>query len=276
MNERVQLSERILSESENRLDDLRSALESEPNLKLGELRRYARLFATSQRNIDWIIEAPDWFEIPSSHTDLACELKPLIKNLLKDAYERISDREGQGSKTKKKVNKEFERTIKPEGNGVLTLSEVNRIDEFIRLLEEAPRINDVDLWERTKQQRLTEIDKAISEGLSYGEARNAPPILNQTEEKFRADLKEINNNIVEQIKIIEHCLPRWFSMGEFPPPYYASRIVVILRKAKEYGRESKFLRAYLTHFRSSLGESRTVELLIQRAEVLGIELPPVS
>lgn len=158
---------------------------------------------------------------------------------------------------------------------MLTPIEIERVDSFIRTLEAAQPVDYMALHRSTREQRLSEIGRMFSDGLTFGEATNGPPILNQPEEEFRAALKSIDNDVTEQIKIIEHCLPRWFTMGDFPPPYYAWRIVVILRKAKEHDRERKFLRAYLINFRSRFGGSRRDEMLIDRAAKMGIELPLV-
>jgi hypothetical protein len=276
MNERVKLCHRMLSEAEKRIDEFNKTLESESRRRTTELRRPLDLIGTSQRDMDWIIENSSLFKLPYACVDQAEELKPIIRNLMKAIYAQITENQTQRSGGKKVSHESHVLAISMEGNGILTLSEVERIDALIMLLEEAPPVDYASLWERTKEQRLSEIDKIFSGGLSFGEVTNAHPILNQPEEDFHSALKAIDNNIIEQIKIVEHYLPRWFSMGEFPPPYYAWRIVVILRKAKEHGREQKFLRAYLINFRSRFGGSRTNEKLVERAEKMGVVLPPVS
>ena len=225
--------------------------------------------------MDWIVDAPSFFDLPSESVAQAKSLKPQIKNMINNINLQISENHYRRSGGKRNTASSQDLTISLEGNGILTPAEINRIDSFIRVLEEAPFVDHMALHERSNEQRRLEIDRMFSGGLSFGEATNAPPILNQPEKEFRAALKAINNDIIEQIKIIEHCLPRWFSIGEFPPPYYASRVVVILRKAKEHGRERNFLRAYLINFRSRFGGSRTDETLIERANDMGIELPPV-
>jgi len=225
--------------------------------------------------MDWIIQTSSWFEFPPNCIGQAQELKPILENLIDSINAQIIKNQNQRSPGKKKRDNRTDLTISLEGNGILTPTEIERIDALIGVLEEAPPVDYVALHKSTEEQRLSEIRKMFSEGLTFGEVTNAPPILNQPEEEFRVALRSIDNDIIEQIKIIEHCLPRWFFMGQFPPPYYAGRIAVILRKAKEYGRERKFLRAYLVNFRSRLGKGRADEWLIERAEKMGIVLPPV-
>ncbi len=225
--------------------------------------------------MDWIVDASSWCDLPSDYVAQAKNLKPQIKSLINNINLQIAENQHRRSGGKRNTGYSQNLTISLEGNGILTPAEINRIDCFIKALEEAPFVDYMALHERTTEQRRSEIDRMFSVGLTFGEATNAPPILNQPEKEFRAALKAIDNDIIEQIKIIEHCLPRWFSMGDFPPPYYAFRIAVILRKAKEHGRERKFLRAYLINFRSRFGGSRCDETLIERAEAMEIELPPV-
>jgi hypothetical protein len=272
MNERRDLACRMLSEAKQRIDEYTLVFLSDSTTNKTQLRRPLDLLRTSYRNMDWITDAPSFFEIPKDYVVEGNKLKPLIKQLIEAINVQITKKRNRRSGGKNNAGYGQDLTINLEGNGILTLAEINRIDSFIRVLEEAPVVDYMALHESAQKQRRSEIDRMFSDGLSFGEATNAPPILNQPEKEFRAALKAINNEIIEQIKIIEHCLPRWFSMGDFPPPYYAFRIAVILRKAKEHGRERKFLRAYLINFRSRFGAK---ERLTERAEDMGIELPPV-
>lgn len=273
MHERTELCLRMLSEAERRINEFSNILEEISRYRTSELRRPLNLMATSQRNMDWITETASWFEFPPECIRKAEELKPALKYIINNINGRIADNKVKLLSDKKNTNHNKNFTISLDGNGILNAAEIDRIDSFIRVLEDSPPVDHMALHESTREQRLSEIDTMFSDGLSFGETTNAPPILNQPEEEFCAALKVIDNNIIEQIKIIEHCLPRWFSMGEFPPPYYAWRIAVILGKAKEYGRERKFLHAYLLNFRSRFGGSRTDERLVERAEKMGIELP---
>lgn len=275
MHERIALCHRMLSEAEQRIREFSNILQSDSRHRTTEIRRPLDLLKTSFRNMDWIIQASSWFEFPPKCIDQVQELKPIIENLIDAINVQIVENQIQRSHGKKKLDNSKNLTVRLEGNGILTPTEIERIDSFIGVLEEAPSVDYVALHKSTKEQRLSENSRMFSEGLSFGEVANAPPILNQPDEEFRVALRSIDNDIIEQIKIIEHCLPRWFSIGEFPPPYYAGRIAVILRKAKEYGRERKFLRAYLVNFRSRLGKGRADERLIERAEKMGIVLPPV-
>ena len=271
MNERVELSRRMLSEAEIRLRDFNAAVSNEERSKITDLRRFARLLETSQRNMQWIIEAPKIFELLPEDISSAHTINKELSNILKIIYGMIYNYSNRKSMRVKETD-ESRWLILKEGRGLLLPDEVCRIDEFIALLDNAPKIDSAALWERSREQRLQEISRMLSEGFTYGEATNAPPILNQSEEDFRAALKAINDNLVEQIKIIEHCLDRWFSFGESPPPYYAWRVAVILRKAKEYGREREFLRVYLKNFQSPL-EGRRDRMLRERAQSLGLEQP---
>ncbi|WP_324260181.1 hypothetical protein U4960_08270 [Altererythrobacter sp. H2] len=274
MNERVELSQRMLAEAEIRLRNFTAAISDKKIPRITDLRRFARLLETSQRNMKWVIEAPQFFNLRHEDVEFAHRMNKELSNLLKTIYGMIYDLPLQRSKRTKNLD-DTQKFINEEGNGLLSQAEVDRIDDLIDLLDKAPKIDAAALWESSREQRSQEISRMLSEGLTYGEATNAPPILNQSEENFRTELKAINNDLVEQIKIIEHCLDRWFSVGEAPPPYYAWRVAVILRKAKEHGREREFLRVYLKNFQS-LFEGRRDRMLRERAQSLGLEPPKHS
>ena len=265
----------MLSEAEQRIKEFEGLLTSSSREKTSQLRRPLILMKTCQRNMDWIIETSSWFSFPPECMQNAKELKSHVSNVINKINDQIYDNQSKKTKHVKSLSQKQDLEIMDGGAGILSGPEIHYVDLFIERLEGLPPVDYVALHESSKKQRLSEMERMLSDGLTFGEATSAHPILNQPYDDFRSSLSAINSNVIEQIKLIEYYLPRWFSMGEFPPPNHAWRIAIILRKAKEYGREHKFLYAYLLNFRSRLGASRKDEMLVERAEHMGIQLPPV-
>jgi hypothetical protein len=112
----------------------------------------------------------------------------------------------------------------------------------------------------------------ISTGVSYGVASEAPDHLTQGEELFQTEMARMNDLVLEQVRIFQQGLDRWFEHGETFAPYYPYRIAVILRKAKRRDLEETFLRAHVQHFRTwTIGGFRYVEIL-ERAAKMGISI----
>lgn len=123
------------------------------------------------------------------------------------------------------------------GDFMLRDEELSRVDNLVEKLNSAPRPDHMALSQQTRAQRDLAFQRMLDEGLSWGgsgEAMGAHPILNQPEANFWMELQSIDNNLGAQLGIIEHYMPKWFSMGEFPPPYYGMRVAIILRKSKEH------------------------------------------
>lgn len=147
------------------------------------------------------------------------------------------------------------------------------IDALIERLAVAEQIDHMALWEQAKEERRANIERMFEEGISWGEAMGAHPILNQSENSFRAELQSIQQNLDAQIDIFGYDLDEYFRTGDHPPPYYPMRIAIILRKQGESDRERRFLSAYFNHFAMKRG-SRTDEKLVERATKLGVYAPP--
>lgn len=87
-------------------------------------------------------------------------------------------------------------------------------------------------------------------------------------------LNDIQNNISVQIKIVDGMFSDWLALGERPAPHYPNRICVILRKAKAFGLELAFLKAYCKHFNASQQPiGVTGEKLLARAIKIGALSP---
>jgi hypothetical protein len=102
-------------------------------------------------------------------------------------------------------------------------------------------------------------------GETYGEATWARGVVSaaRSEEEFRAKLRSVDNNLREQIRIVREGVEDYFRTGMMPAPYYAWRVAVILRKAKEFELEADFLEAFSAHFRKGLG--RRYQQIAERA-----------
>lgn len=143
------------------------------------------------------------------------------------------------------------------------------IDSLIERLETSQQVDHMALWAQARPERLTKIGQILDQGLTWGEAMGAHPILNQSEVSFRAELQSIKQNLAAHIDIFCHDLDGYFRTGDHPPPHYPMRIAIILRKQGQSDRERRFLSAYFKHFATKRG-SRTDEKLVERATKLGV------
>lgn len=125
--------------------------------------------------------------------------------------------------------------------------------------------------EELKCQRDKYLKKAIVlmlNGSNYGQAMGNPSILQQPESEFRREIADASNDLSKLIKLVHVFLDDWFEKGEYPPPYYATRIAILLRKAKRKDLEISFLKSYCKHFRSKT-KSVASRRLTERAEQIG-------
>ncbi|MFA5593242.1 MAG: hypothetical protein WC989_08010 [Micavibrio sp.] len=147
----------------------------------------------------------------------------------------------------------FRKNKKDEKNFALELSEYESIDQLIKRLENTPLLSREEAGERHKRFVKKAIDRMLDEGVSRGVAADDHEMYKQSEEEFKAHLKETDNDLKEQISIFNFGLNRWFEYGETHPPYFPLRIAIILSKRKELEKEKHFLAAYCRHFKFRVG-----------------------
>ena len=110
-------------------------------------------------------------------------------------------------------------------------------------------------WELNHEYRRRAIEKMLATGATYGEANVAPGTVSVTrdEGEFREKLRAIDNELADQVRVVAEGIEAFFSHGEWPAPYYAWRVGIILRKAKQVRLEADFLEAWALHFRGGPG-----------------------
>lgn len=82
-------------------------------------------------------------------------------------------------------------------------------------------------------------------------------------------IKANKDNLVWQLRMIDRAFSDWIERGHTMPPYYANRVVTILRKQKNLDGERAFLAAYVPHIRQH-ASGKTDAALIERADKLGL------
>ncbi|MDD9816055.1 MAG: hypothetical protein OXU31_08855 [Gammaproteobacteria bacterium] len=72
-------------------------------------------------------------------------------------------------------------------------------------------------------------------------------------DNFLSNLKRIDNDLEELIRIVREGVSHYFKNGEYPAPHYAWRIAIILRKRKMHQEEANFLEAFSRLFSDGNG-----------------------
>jgi hypothetical protein len=149
----------------------------------------------------------------------------------------------------------------------LLSSQSERVDALIHLLAETEVIADEELEKLSKIAGQAALAKMLRDGVNYGHASGAQDFYNQDESAFRGFLKSVNQDLEWQCNTVEFSFERYCKQGETPAPYFAMRIAILLRKAKEFEREKNFLAAWCKHFNFS--GSGTYSALVVRAQKIG-------
>lgn len=93
-----------------------------------------------------------------------------------------------------------------------------------------------------------EVMGRMTSGVSFGQASGS--VLSDYWRQLdpKAAIRAAQDDLGEQVRIVSGLLDEWLTRGEAAAPFYAWRITVTLRKAKQFDLEREFLRAYCRHF----------------------------
>ncbi len=92
---------------------------------------------------------------------------------------------------------------------------------------------------------------------------------NQDYDSFKTRLKNNKQDLVWQCELVMAYWKLHLIAGEPVPPYYAERVAILLRKAKEHEKEKQWLAAWCKHFGTSNRDHGKYYKLTKRAEKLG-------
>jgi hypothetical protein len=147
--------------------------------------------------------------------------------------------------------------------------------DLIRLIEMLENTEAVSWQEAQKRYRARQEAEsrlrfaAAPEDKVHIESIPRHEMYNQTQRSFSALLRSNDNELSFHVEKLAFDLGVWFEHWEHPPPHFPWRITVILRKAKQFDLERRFLAAYLKHLYVPRGGSTDLAMYT-RAEKIGI------
>ena len=142
----------------------------------------------------------------------------------------------------------------------LSPDSIKAIDGLISKFNALPVLTKADL-ERKEQNYRDDTWRRLLNGEEYHEAIETPSMYRQSRELFQTTIQDTNNNLEWQCATVSVAFDRYERIAETPAPYFAWRIAVILRKAKDSERELAFLKAWCRHFKNAKNGRRFDDLV---------------
>ena len=130
-----------------------------------------------------------------------------------------------------------------------------KVEDVTSYIKSRGNLSDDEREERSKDFIGSRADELL-QGKTVGEIHNYRGVGFNTrdQDKAKEQLREIDNDLDAQIRIVAEGVQHYYDAGVYPPPYYPWRIAVMLRKAKEYELEAQFLDAFNSRFSDGLGK----------------------
>lgn len=137
----------------------------------------------------------------------------------------------------------------------LSTEALSAVSDIAALLRSRRVVPEQERWQLNHDYRREALKVMLETGATYGEATGAPGTVSQTRdaEEFKRQLRAVDDDLTNQVRILREGLSAYFAHGEWPAPYYAWRIGIILRKAKLPELEAEFLESWAAHFRNGPG-----------------------
>ena len=149
-------------------------------------------------------------------------------------------------------------------------NEYDALDALITRLDDTPLLSETEEAELYRRRQIflrAATIRLFEHSETYGQATGDLAIYNQSEETYRAEIRDTDSDLNVQIARFNFGLDRWFEYGECHPPYFPWRIAIILSKRRELAREKCFLASYCRHFGDRKGNRD--EMIVARAKKKG-------
>jgi hypothetical protein len=145
---------------------------------------------------------------------------------------------------------------------ILDQNDLDALSVLVDCMEVTPPLSDRTVARLHRAHMRKVVPTMLAEGKTYGEASGgALSLLNRPDaQEF---VKSIDDGLGENVAIVSASFSEYLETSQVPAPFYAWRICVILRKAKEIKTELRFLDAWARHF-ATRGIGHRYEMLANR------------
>lgn len=254
--DRRQRWETLIGERSKLIEELQRYLAENPDLGITALRKPEAKIASHLKQLDWQIAEYQRAGVSADLVSLAERQRPALAKLAEEVAAKLKAKQAQRPPQKVLAS-----------DSQLSSDLASKVDDLVRLFADSPVMEHDERERLYRESTRAATAKMLEEGLTYGQASGAPEFLNQDEESFRAFMKEADQDLEWQCETVTAAFERYLQTGEIPAPHYPMRVVVLLRKAKDFDREKQFLAAWCKHFPS--GNGTTYAALVDRAKKTG-------
>lgn len=238
------------------IEEMQRYLSENSDLGITALRKPEAKVISHLNQLEWQIAEYRRAGVSVGLVSMAEQQKPALTKLAEEISSRVDAKRAQRPPGKA-----------PVSDSQLSSDLARKVDDLIRLFADEPVMDDNKREHLYRQTTRAATAKMLDEGITYGQASGAPEFLNQDEESFRTFMKQADQDLGWQCDTVTDSFNRYLETGEIPAPHYSMRIAVLLRKAKDFDREKRFLEAWCKHFPS--GNGATYARLVERAKKSG-------
>ncbi|MDF2096396.1 hypothetical protein [Aquibaculum arenosum] len=238
------------------IEEIQRYLSENSDLSITALRKPEAKVTSHLNQLEWQIAEYRRAGVSVDLITIAEKQKPALTRLAKEISSRIDAKLAQRPPRKALVS-----------DSQLSSDLARKVDELIRLFADKPVMDENERELLYRQTTRATTAKMLDEGITYGQASGAPEFLNQDEESFRIFMKQADQDLGWQCDTVTDSFNRYLETGEIPAPHYPMRIAILLRKAKDFDREKRFLEVWCKHFPS--GNGATYTRLVERAKKSG-------
>lgn len=241
------------------IEGLERRLVDNNDLNITELRKPEAKLASHLKHFDWQMDEYSRSGIEQSLIKIAENHKPKLEELERKVRARIQLK--QALRPPKKP---------PVSASQLTPEIARIVDALIGLFEKASPLRPEER-EAKFRRAINDADaNMLDNGISFNRASGGPEFLNQDESSFRAFIKEVDHDLGWQCRTVSDAFERYLKIGEMPAPHFPMRVAILLRKAKDFDREKRFLAGWCKHFPK--GNGVKYGQLVERAKKAGVQL----